>query len=371
MTAPVDYRISEEEGRRFAVVPLEQFTELIARAGEADAPTLPHEVISRHLADNVPLVRCWREHLGMTQTELAGRLAVSQAQVAQWERHDANLRRNTLQKLATALGIHMQQLSLQDHSSDFKRDTSPTRGCHRSALQSMTSFPGAQISKAKGISDNDQPHKPRPAVATCSNGKGLIINAMKGQPTKEMADHLEIISKDGGVIHGKEMLLQMAYELRQLPSSEEDDSTTSEYTASMCWGMVRQLWKHVPDDQLGPMSNGQFLLVLGYLYGTLTRPSHDRYSKTMESEIKVLQANLKRQKGWLSSVETKQAETAKRMAEGKRIWDELIRAGRSEHGLPQVVQDRLAARGVRVSVDTVARWARKGGWRSKTKKRTR
>ncbi|MFC2993175.1 helix-turn-helix domain-containing protein [Halomonas tibetensis] len=354
MTAPVDYRISEEEGRRFAVVPLEQFNELIARAGEADAPTLPHEVISRHLTDDVPLVRCWREHLGMTQTELAGRLAVSQAQVAQWERHDANLRRNTLQKLATALGIHMQQLSLQDHSSDFKRDTSPTRGCHRSALQSMTSFPGAQISKAKGISDNDQPHKPRPAVATRSNGKGLIINAMKGQPTKEMADHLEIISKDGGVIHGKEMLLQMAYELRQLPSSEEDDSTTSEYTASMCWGMVRQLWKHVPDDQLGPMSNGQFLLVLGYLYGTLTRPSHERYSKAMESEIRILQIQMNGKASGKRSGQSRAEAAEPRIMEAKHHHNRLAASGMEKRNIASKVAEIMG-----VSAASVRGWRRR------------
>ncbi|MDZ7854526.1 MAG: helix-turn-helix transcriptional regulator [Halomonas sp.] len=114
MSAPIDYRISEEAGRRFAIVPLEQFTELVERAGEADALTLPHEIVSRHLIDDVPLVRCWREYLDMTQTDLANQLELSQAQIAQWERPGANLRHSTLKKLATAMGIHVQQLSLDD-----------------------------------------------------------------------------------------------------------------------------------------------------------------------------------------------------------------------------------------------------------------
>jgi DNA-binding transcriptional regulator YiaG len=114
MSAPIDYRISEEAGHRFAVVPLEQFTDLVERAGEVDALTLPHEIVSRHLTDEVPLVRCWREYLGMTQAELAARLDVSQAQVAQWERHDANLRHATLKRLAAAMGIHVSQLALDD-----------------------------------------------------------------------------------------------------------------------------------------------------------------------------------------------------------------------------------------------------------------
>ncbi len=114
MNAHIDYRISEQDGRRFAVMPLEQFTELVERAGEADSLTLPHEVASRHLVDDVPLVRCWRECLGMTQADMAERLAVSQAQVAQWERPSAKLRHATLKKISAAMGIHVRQLTLED-----------------------------------------------------------------------------------------------------------------------------------------------------------------------------------------------------------------------------------------------------------------
>lgn len=114
MSAPIDYRISEEAGRRFAVVPLEQFTELVERAGETEALTLPHEIVSRHLVDDVPLVRCWREYLGMTQADLAVRLVVSQAQIAQWESANAKPRHTSLKKLAAAMGIHVRQLTLDD-----------------------------------------------------------------------------------------------------------------------------------------------------------------------------------------------------------------------------------------------------------------
>ncbi|MCE8040940.1 helix-turn-helix transcriptional regulator [Halomonas daqingensis] len=114
MNAHIDYHISEQAGRRYAVVPLEQFTELVERAGEVDALTLPHEVVSRHLTDDLPLLRCWREYLGMTQAELAERMKVSQAQVAQWERPTARPRHATLKKAAAALGIHVSQLTLND-----------------------------------------------------------------------------------------------------------------------------------------------------------------------------------------------------------------------------------------------------------------
>ncbi|MCE8050916.1 helix-turn-helix transcriptional regulator [Halomonas daqingensis] len=114
MNAHIDYHISEQAGRRYAVVPLEQFTELVERAGKVDALTLPHEVVSRHLTDDLPLLRCWREYLGMTQAELAERMKVSQAQVAQWERPTARPRHATLKKAAAALGIHVSQLTLND-----------------------------------------------------------------------------------------------------------------------------------------------------------------------------------------------------------------------------------------------------------------
>ncbi|MCS2609386.1 helix-turn-helix domain-containing protein [Halomonas dongshanensis] len=114
MNAPIDYQISEQAGRRYAVLPLEQFTELVERAGEVDALTLPHEIVSRHMVDDVPLTRCWREYLGVTQAELARRLNVSQAQVAQWESISAKPRHTTLKKLATAMGIHVRQLTLEE-----------------------------------------------------------------------------------------------------------------------------------------------------------------------------------------------------------------------------------------------------------------
>ncbi len=116
MSAPIEYRISEEAGRRFAVVPLEQFTALVERAGEADALTLPHEVVSRHLVEGVSLLRAWREYLGRTQADLAEALGVTQGQVAQWESPDANPRHATLKRLAEALGLHVSQLTLEDES---------------------------------------------------------------------------------------------------------------------------------------------------------------------------------------------------------------------------------------------------------------
>lgn len=113
---PTEFKIREEAGRKVAVVPLEQFTQLMLRAGDAGALTLPHEVAARHLADDVSLLRAWREHLGLTQADLAARLDVSQAQIAQWERPDARPRHATMKKLAAAMGLHVTQLTLRTPS---------------------------------------------------------------------------------------------------------------------------------------------------------------------------------------------------------------------------------------------------------------
>lgn len=114
MNAPIEYRIREEAGQRFALVPLEQFTALVEQAGKTDALTLPHEVVARHLVEEVPLLRAWREYLGLTQAELAERLAVTQGQVAQWEAPGARPRHATLKRVAAALGLHVSQLTLAD-----------------------------------------------------------------------------------------------------------------------------------------------------------------------------------------------------------------------------------------------------------------
>ncbi len=123
MSAPIEYRICEESGRRFAVVPLDQFTALVERAGEADALTLPHEVVSRHLVDGVSLLRAWREYLGQTQTDLAQSLGVTQGQIAQWEAPDAHPRHATLKRIAKALGLHVSQLTLTDIEAEESSST--------------------------------------------------------------------------------------------------------------------------------------------------------------------------------------------------------------------------------------------------------
>jgi transcriptional regulator with XRE-family HTH domain len=70
---------------------------------------IPHEVVRRTLANDIPPARAWREHLGLTQAEVAERLGVSQSAYAQQE-SSVRLRASSREKIAGALGITAAQL---------------------------------------------------------------------------------------------------------------------------------------------------------------------------------------------------------------------------------------------------------------------
>ena len=115
MNAPIDFQVIEQDGKPvFAVVPWDRFQEMAEawRAAQAREQGVPQEVVERHVLDGVSLVAAWREHLGMTQAELARRAGMQQSAVARIERGDSRPRRATLRRLATAMGLHPGQLLL-------------------------------------------------------------------------------------------------------------------------------------------------------------------------------------------------------------------------------------------------------------------
>ncbi|WP_055324627.1 helix-turn-helix domain-containing protein [Ralstonia solanacearum] len=88
----------------FVVIP---YAEYIASRIE-DRSLIPHAVVERTVEGATP-VRAWREHLGLTQAEVAGRLGISQPAYAQQE-NSSRLRKASREKIATALGILPAQL---------------------------------------------------------------------------------------------------------------------------------------------------------------------------------------------------------------------------------------------------------------------
>lgn len=55
-------------------------------------------------------IRAWREYLGLTQKEVADKMGVSQAALSQMESGEKKLRKATLEKLAKAMGLSVEQL---------------------------------------------------------------------------------------------------------------------------------------------------------------------------------------------------------------------------------------------------------------------
>lgn len=98
----------------YAVVPIAHYEALVeqARTRRTGAQeTIPHEVVSR-MVDGASAARAWREHLGLTQTQVASRMKISQAALAQMEKAQRP-RKATHAKLAAALGIRVGQLLLR------------------------------------------------------------------------------------------------------------------------------------------------------------------------------------------------------------------------------------------------------------------
>ncbi|MCI0993838.1 helix-turn-helix domain-containing protein [Pseudomonas corrugata] len=107
MNVPTDIQIiNDAEGNpAFVVIPYSQYV-----AQKLEPELIPHEVVSR-IVDGATPIRAWREHLNLTQDDVARRLGISQPAFAQQE-SVAKPRRATREKIAAAFGIHADQLEL-------------------------------------------------------------------------------------------------------------------------------------------------------------------------------------------------------------------------------------------------------------------
>jgi transcriptional regulator with XRE-family HTH domain len=56
------------------------------------------------------LDRAWREYLGLTQKDVAEKMRIAQAALSQIESGEKKLRKATLEKLAQALGVSVEQI---------------------------------------------------------------------------------------------------------------------------------------------------------------------------------------------------------------------------------------------------------------------
>lgn len=108
MNARTEFQvIVDKDGKPvFVVVPYDQFRRM--RGGFTQG-TVPNEVVNLAFDRGASPMAAWREHLGITQAEVAGRIGITQAAYAQMERVKQP-RKATLEKVAEALGLEVDQL---------------------------------------------------------------------------------------------------------------------------------------------------------------------------------------------------------------------------------------------------------------------
>jgi DNA-binding XRE family transcriptional regulator len=85
-----------------------QYQETLARSDED--VSLPHEVVKKTALEGKSLIKAWREHPGLTQSEVARRMEVSQSAFVQMEKLGAALRLTTIKKVAGTLGVEWEQM---------------------------------------------------------------------------------------------------------------------------------------------------------------------------------------------------------------------------------------------------------------------
>jgi DNA-binding XRE family transcriptional regulator len=109
MREPTDYPTVTVDGRTYAMVPVEDLTELVRKGGWVPDEGVPLEVVRHHIEGGVSKARAWREYLGLSQQVVAERMGVTQAALSQIE-NAKRPRRETLAKLGEALGVTVEQL---------------------------------------------------------------------------------------------------------------------------------------------------------------------------------------------------------------------------------------------------------------------
>ena len=88
----------------FVVMPYDLFLREYARRNDL----IPNEVVSATV-DGASPMKAWREHLRLTQAEVAAHMGITQAAYAQMEAA-SRPRKTTLARVAEAMGISVEQL---------------------------------------------------------------------------------------------------------------------------------------------------------------------------------------------------------------------------------------------------------------------
>ncbi|MCA1784702.1 MAG: helix-turn-helix domain-containing protein [Desulfotignum sp.] len=92
----------------FAVIPYDDYLAMLPEKIESDS--VPREVAEKAILEDMPMIKAWRLHLGLTQKEVAKKAGITQAALSQMERAENTNRNVTLEKLALAMGVSVGQV---------------------------------------------------------------------------------------------------------------------------------------------------------------------------------------------------------------------------------------------------------------------
>ena len=107
MKTPTNVQYIQQNGKpAFVVIPYEEYIQLLPK----EDTTIPHEVVGLVVKKGMNLVKAWRTYLGFTQLEVAKKAGITQAAVSQMEKSDNPLKNATLEKLANAMDLSIEQL---------------------------------------------------------------------------------------------------------------------------------------------------------------------------------------------------------------------------------------------------------------------
>lgn len=113
MNALINYEIVHQGGKPFVMLPYDEFMSKFITPVEGGL--IPHHIVVRHTLNDVSLIKCWREYLGLTQSDLAKKSGVKQSAIARIESSvDYRPRKTTLEKLANAMNLSLEQLLIDD-----------------------------------------------------------------------------------------------------------------------------------------------------------------------------------------------------------------------------------------------------------------
>ncbi len=107
MNAPTDIQIIHQGGKpAFVVIPYDEYLRLYG----SENNLVPHEVVSAAVDNDWTILKAWRKHLELSQREAAERVGISQAAYSQIESGKHKTRPATLEKIAQALNLTVEQL---------------------------------------------------------------------------------------------------------------------------------------------------------------------------------------------------------------------------------------------------------------------